>query len=61
MSETTRIKRKTYATPRRDDRPLRFLHISTRYMWLPVNPMYPTGPVHFVKVGAGETYRPSAA
>ena len=57
MSKSTRIKRQTYATPRRDARPLRYLHVSTTYRWLPVDRKYPLGPVVFVKVAPGETYR----
>lgn len=48
---------KTTATPRRDTRPLRYLHVSTDYRWLPVNPKQPAGPAHFVKVARGSTYR----
>ena len=57
MSKSTRIKRQTYATPRRDARPPRYLHVSTDYRWLPVDRKYPLGPVVFVKVAPGETYR----
>ena len=57
MSTVTRIKRKTYATPRNVVGTLRFLHVSTDYRWLPVDMKNPTGPVHFVKVTPGSTYR----
>ena len=57
MGAQTRIKRPTYSTPRRDQRPLRFVHVSTSYMWLPVNPKDPLGPVQFTKVVKGVTYR----
>jgi hypothetical protein len=57
MSRKSRINRPTTATPRRDVRPLRYLHVSTNYAWLPVDPRKPYGPVHFVKVGPGLTYR----
>lgn len=55
MSAVTRIKRPTYATPRRDAGPLRFLHVSTYYGWLPVDPKVPSGPVRFVKIARGVT------
>lgn len=57
MSATTRIRRPTYSTPRRDPRPLRYLHVSTAYAWAPVNPFFPSGPTHFAKFGKGVTYR----
>ena len=60
MGKSTRIKRQTYATPRRDARPPRYLHVSTMYRWLPVDAKRPLGPVVFVKVAPGETYRKSA-
>ena len=59
MSEH-RINRKTYATPRRDSRPLRFLHVSTNYGWMPIDPLNPSGSVQFVKISSGNTYRVSA-
>lgn len=55
MSEATRIKRKTYATPRNVGT-RRFLHVSTDYRWLPVNPFDPRGPSAFRKVTKGVTY-----
>jgi hypothetical protein len=43
---------KTTATPRRDTRPLRYLHISTDYRWTGLG-----AAARFVKVGPGVTYR----
>jgi hypothetical protein len=48
---------KTTATPRRDTRPLRYLHVSTDYRWVPVDPTNPAGPAKFAKVCKGLTYR----
>jgi hypothetical protein len=59
MSRTTRIKRKTYATPRHNP-PGRMVHQSTNYAWLPMNFLTPNGPQHFVKVGPGVTFRRTA-
>ena len=53
MSAVTRIKRPTYATPRKA--PVgRFIHVSTDYRWIE---RYPGGPADFVKVTTGVTYR----
>ena len=66
MSKSTRIKRQTYATPSRTPYGSRLpgsgrmIHVSTTYRWLPVDRKYPLGPVIFVKVAPGETYRKSA-
>ena len=46
-------------TPRKAP-PGRFVHVSTRYRWLPVNAKYPQGPVRFVAVAPGVTYRRTA-
>ena len=60
MNAVTRIKRPTYATPRRDTRPPRYLHISTNYAWVAVDPAVPHGSARFVKVGRGTTFRKGA-
>lgn len=59
MSAATRIKRATYATPRKDRRE-RFAHISTNYAWLRDNPLRPSGPVSFRKASPGNTFRRGA-
>ena len=56
MSQVTRINRPTYATPRKNP-PRRFIHVSTRYGWRPVNRDDPRGPVEFRKLVSGVTYR----
>ena len=56
MSAVTRIKRPTYATPRNVGT-RRYLHVSTDYRWVPVDPTQPNGRAQFVKVGRGTTYR----
>ena len=59
MSAVTRIKRPTTASPRNLKRGT-LVHVSTSYRWLPVNQLYPAGPVRFVKVAPGTTYRKPA-
>ena len=56
MSAVTRIKRKTYATPRNVGT-RRYFHVSTDYRWSALGPANPAGPAQFVKVGPGLTYR----
>ena len=56
MSAKTRIKRPTYATPRKSPAG-RMLHISTNYGWLQ---FHPGMPAQFVKLGPGTTYRRQA-
>ena len=54
MSQTTRINRPTYATPRKNP-PGRFIHVSTRYGWAELPR---TGvPGRFIKMLNGVTYR----
>ena len=59
MSAITRIKRPTYATPRNVGT-RRYLHVSTDYRWMAVDPSRVSGPTHFVKVGRGTTFRKGA-
>ena len=56
MSAKTRINRPTTATPRNVGT-RRYLHVSTDYRWLPVDPNFPAGRARFVKVGRGSTFR----
>ena len=56
MSIVTRIKRPTYATPRKAPTG-RFVHVSTDYRWIERYPGYLGGPADFVKVTKGSTYR----
>jgi hypothetical protein len=55
VSEKTRIKRPTTATPKNLKRGT-LVHVSTDYRWVPQDPAK-LGPQMFVRVGPGTTYR----
>ena len=59
MSALTRIRRRTYATPRKAPAG-RMTHQSTHYAWMPINPLIPMAGTRFVRVAKGNTYRRKA-
>jgi hypothetical protein len=56
MNAKTRTKRPTTASPRNVGT-RRYLHVSTDYGYVPVNPLNPLGKARFSKVGPGTTYK----